>query len=146
MRARTEGMTMPSEKMRTRAREWLYNVDHPNETASQQEVDDLATLLDEVCVADEMFQKSLALAAALDVPREVVPADITTLIEQRDVAWRDLETTVKRFAADLKARIERAAVAFDQPGQAERVTGMRYVLGIVDAALSDYDVRDPGHL
>jgi hypothetical protein len=53
-------------------------------------------------------------------------------------------TTVKRFAADLKARIERAAVAFDQPGQAERVAGMRYVLGIVDAALSVYDVRDPG--
>ena len=52
-------------------------------------------------------------------------------------------TTVKRFALDLKARIERAAVAFDQPGQAERVAGMRYVLGIVDAALSDYDVRDP---
>jgi len=48
-------------------------------------------------------------------------------------------TTVKRFAADLKARIERAAVAFDQPGQDERVAGMRYVLGIVDAALSDYD-------
>lgn len=52
-------------------------------------------------------------------------------------------TTVKRFALDLKARIERAAVAFDQPGQGERVAGMRYVLGIVDAALSDYDVRDP---
>lgn len=55
-------------------------------------------------------------------------------------------TTVKRFAADLQARIERAAVAFDQPGQGERVAGMRYVLGIVDAALSDYDVRDPGDM
>ena len=52
-------------------------------------------------------------------------------------------TTVKGFAADLKKRIERAAVAFDQPGQSERVAGMRYVSGIVDAALSDYDVRDP---
>jgi len=39
---------MPSETMRTKAREWLYNADHPNETASQREVDDLATLLDEV--------------------------------------------------------------------------------------------------
>ena len=29
-------------------------------------------------------------------------------------------TTVKRFALDLKARIERAAVAFDQPGQVLR--------------------------
>jgi hypothetical protein len=53
-------------------------------------------------------------------------------------------TTVKRFASDLKARIERAAVAFNQPGQGDLVAGMRYVLGIVDAALSDYDVRDPG--
>ena len=52
-------------------------------------------------------------------------------------------TTVKRFALDLKARIERAAVAFDHPGQHERVAGMRYILGVVDAALSDYDVRDP---
>ena len=55
-------------------------------------------------------------------------------------------TTVKRFAADLKSRIERAAVAFNQPGQDDRVAGMRYVLGIVDAALSDYDVRDPGDM
>lgn len=55
-------------------------------------------------------------------------------------------TTVKQFAADLKERIERAAVAFDQPGQAERVAGMRYVKGIVDAALSDYDVRDTGDM
>jgi hypothetical protein len=47
--ARGEGKTkVPSEKMRTRAREWLYNADHPNEAASQQEVDDLATLLDDV--------------------------------------------------------------------------------------------------
>ncbi len=55
-------------------------------------------------------------------------------------------TTTKRFAADLKARIERAAVAFDQPDQGDLVFGMRYVLGIVDAALSDYDVRDPGDM
>jgi hypothetical protein len=53
-------------------------------------------------------------------------------------------TTVKLFASELKCRIERAARAFDQPGQDERVAGMRYVLGIVDAALSDFDVRDPG--
>ena len=39
---------VPSEEMRKRAREWLYNADHPNECASQGEVDDLATLLDEV--------------------------------------------------------------------------------------------------
>lgn len=51
-------------------------------------------------------------------------------------------TTVPRFAVDLKARIERAAVAFDQPGQKMMVDGMRYVLGIVDAALSDYDVGE----
>jgi hypothetical protein len=55
-------------------------------------------------------------------------------------------TTVKRFAADLKTRIERAAVGFDQPGQDEYVSGVRYALGIVDAALSDYDVRDPGDM
>lgn len=48
-------------------------------------------------------------------------------------------TTVKRFAADLKARIARAAKSFD-----DAALGVRYVLGIVDAALSDYDVRDPG--
>ena len=53
-------------------------------------------------------------------------------------------TTVKHFAADLKERIERAAVAFDHPGQEFLTSGMRYVLGIVDAALSDYDVREPG--
>jgi len=39
---------MPSENMRTTAREWLYSAEYPNECASQQEVDDLATLLDEV--------------------------------------------------------------------------------------------------
>ena len=39
---------MPSENMRTMAREWLYNSEYPNECASQQEVDDLATLLDKV--------------------------------------------------------------------------------------------------
>lgn len=39
---------MPSEKMRTTAREWLHNADHPNEVASSVEVDDLATLLDKV--------------------------------------------------------------------------------------------------
>ena len=53
-------------------------------------------------------------------------------------------TTAKRFARDLKSRIERAAVAVDLPGQEGFASGMRYVLGIVDAALSDYDVRDPG--
>lgn len=53
-------------------------------------------------------------------------------------------TTAKRFAESLKARIDVAAIAFDRPGQAEFSAGMRYVLGIVDAALSDYDVRDPG--
>jgi hypothetical protein len=39
---------MLSEKMRTQAREWLYTADHPNETATQAEVDDLAALLSEV--------------------------------------------------------------------------------------------------
>lgn len=52
-------------------------------------------------------------------------------------------TTVARFALDLKERIERAAIAFDQPGQGDMVDGIRYVKGIVDAALSDYDVREP---
>lgn len=51
-------------------------------------------------------------------------------------------TTVKKFAADLKGRIERAAAAFSHPGQEQMVGALRYVLGIVDAALSDYDVRD----
>jgi DNA polymerase/3'-5' exonuclease PolX len=40
--------TVPSETMRTKAREWLYSADHPNKVASAQEVDDLATLLDAV--------------------------------------------------------------------------------------------------
>lgn len=53
-------------------------------------------------------------------------------------------TTVKRFAVDLKARIERVAISFEHPGQDGYVTGVRYVLGVIDAALSDYDVRDPG--
>ena len=52
-------------------------------------------------------------------------------------------TTVARFASSLKSRIERAAIAFEQPGQDGMVAGMRYVLGIIDAALSDYDVRAP---
>ena len=55
-------------------------------------------------------------------------------------------TTVKRFAWDMKARVERAAVAFDQPGQEAFASGLRYALGIVDAALSDYDVREPGDM
>ena len=45
---KTKETTMPSENMRTMAREWLYNSEYPNECASQQEVDDLATLLDKV--------------------------------------------------------------------------------------------------
>lgn len=69
---------------------------------------------------------------------------------RKDVEWAKASTkprpTVRSFADDLKVRIERAAVAFDQPGQSERVAGMRYVLGIVDAALSDYDVSEPGPL
>jgi hypothetical protein len=55
-------------------------------------------------------------------------------------------TTVKRFSLDLKARIERAARAFDDGGSEYAAVGARYVLGIVDAALSDYDVRDPGDM
>jgi hypothetical protein len=47
------------------------------------------------------------------------------------------------FASELKARIERAAVAFDQPRQTEMVAGLRYAIGIVDATLSDYDVSEP---
>ena len=48
MRPKNLEAKVPSEEMRKRAREWLYNADHPNECASQGEVDDLATLLDEV--------------------------------------------------------------------------------------------------
>ena len=48
MRPKQTEAKVPSEEMRKRAREWLYNADHPNECASQGEVDDLATLLDEV--------------------------------------------------------------------------------------------------
>lgn len=48
MRPKQTETKVPSEEMRKRAREWLYNADHPNECASQGEVDDLATLLDEV--------------------------------------------------------------------------------------------------
>ena len=49
-------------------------------------------------------------------------------------------TTPKKFARDLKERIARAASCFEDEHTA---MGVRYVLGIVDAALSDYDVRDP---
>lgn len=59
-------------------------------------------------------------------------------------------TTVKRFALDLKARIASAAAAFRRGhganpdiDDAAFAPGIEYVLGIVDAALSDYDVRDP---
>ena len=57
-------------------------------------------------------------------------------------------TTVKRFAADLKARIERAAVSFAAggfitPASIDCASGLRHAIGVVDAALSDYDVRDP---
>jgi hypothetical protein len=48
VRANREETRVPSEEMRKAARNWLYNLDHPNECASQQEVDDLATLLDHV--------------------------------------------------------------------------------------------------
>ena len=49
-------------------------------------------------------------------------------------------TTPKKFARDLKERIARVASCFEDEHTA---MGVRYVLGIVDAALSDYDVRDP---
>ena len=57
-------------------------------------------------------------------------------------------TTVKRFAADLKARIERAAVSFAAggfitPASIDCASGLSHAIGVVDAALSDYDVRDP---
>jgi hypothetical protein len=86
--------------------------------------------------------------------RHVQQADFTVPLEKSEGrSLHPLEqielkprTTVKRFAADLKARIERAEACFDHPGQEQRVAGMRYVLGIVDAALSDYDVRDPGDM
>ena len=48
VRALNRRTTVPSERMRAKAKAWLYNADHPNECASQGEVDDLATLLDEV--------------------------------------------------------------------------------------------------
>ncbi len=52
-------------------------------------------------------------------------------------------TTVKRFASELKARIARVEAAFSKPGQEQWVDGAHYVQGVVDALLSDYDVRDP---
>ena len=57
-------------------------------------------------------------------------------------------TTVKRFAADLKTRLERAAKCFDDgatttPNSADVASGLRHAIGVVEAALSDYDVRDP---
>jgi hypothetical protein len=48
LRASGEETKVPSERMRAKARAWLYHPDHPNETASEREVDDLATLLDDV--------------------------------------------------------------------------------------------------
>ena len=104
---------------------------------------------DNVNVADEIENAFVAgWRAALSEP---VPTNAQR--EARERGLRVLQsiqpkprTTVKRFALDLKARIERAAVGFKQPGQDELVAGMRYVLGIVDAALSDYDVRDPGDM
>ena len=40
---------------------------------------------------DRLFAASLALSAAFDLPREVMPADVATLIDQRDVAERASE-------------------------------------------------------
>lgn len=59
---------------------------------------------------------------------------------QQEVEWQDNRPPgeVERFAIDLKERIERAAVAFDQPGQSDMVAGLRYVKGIVDAAITDH--------
>lgn len=50
--------------------------------------------------------------------------------------------SAKHFALELNARIARVATAFDQPGQEGHATGARYILGVVDALLSDYDTRD----
>jgi len=68
-------------------------------------------------------------------PGEELAAEMMALDVER--AYNPPATDVQRFAADLKERIERAAVAFDQPGQADMVAGLRYVKGIVDAAVSD---------
>lgn len=68
-------------------------------------------------------------------PGEELAAEMMRLDVER--AYRKQPPTVASFAADLRVRIERAAVAFNQPGQSEYVAGLRYVLGIVDAALAD---------
>ena len=48
------------------AREWFYNVDYPNECASQAEVDDLAALVERV--------RAEALQAAAEVAQRFDPA------------------------------------------------------------------------
>ena len=48
MRANWKDSKVPSEDMRKRAREWWINTEYPNERPTEHDVDDLATLLDEV--------------------------------------------------------------------------------------------------
>lgn len=79
---------------------------------------------------------------------EMTPGEeLAAEMMRKDLDWakeaHKPRPTVRGFASELKVRIERAAVAFDQPRQTEMVAGLRYAIGIVDATLSDYDVSEP---
>ena len=94
---------MPSESMRTMAREWLYNAEYPNECASQQEVDDLATLLDKVRGAD--LRERAAIVAWLRT------APITTGLTHRNVADAiERGAHLERIRPSRRARFTRRPV------------------------------------
>jgi hypothetical protein len=97
---------------RERATNWLIehnhhgcHIDvHPDaDMPLPADVDSLAALLAEGekarADADRFHKVLLSLSGALDVPRELVPADITTLIEQRDVAQIENERLRNELAA-----------------------------------------------
>ena len=90
---------VPSEEMRKRAREWLYNADHPNECASQGEVDDLATLLDEV--------RREGFAGGLEEAARIVAAHccVSTCCDAQPGA-----VEAKALAACVRKRADREAI------------------------------------
>lgn len=51
--------------------------------------------------------------------------------------------TVKRFAAELDARLSKVKVAFTKPGQEQFTSAIDYAKGVLATLLSDYDTRDP---
>ena len=71
--------TSAYEALREKARKWLYNPEHPNECATQGEVDDLQHLLEEVRA--EAFEEVARLAEDWARKREpTIATQIRTLV------------------------------------------------------------------